>query len=174
LGSFSGTLPPGRHAGPRKSWLGSCQRCGVIGFGALVKAEGKTIPFDGVGFGFDERMSKIDRVIDLLATRAQWCKGRLSTYDGRHCIRGAIMAVDGLGTLRPVVLRAINEVTGHHYWSIEKFNDDPDTHHAQVVAVLARARTDLAVGHLAAIRARPPAPGGWGRRMVGWINRRGC
>jgi hypothetical protein len=65
--------------------------------------------------------------------------GGFSTYDGRHCIRGAIMAVDGLGTLRPVVLRAINEVTGHHYWSIEKFNDDPDTHHAQVVAVLARA-----------------------------------
>jgi hypothetical protein len=132
------------------------------------------MPFDGVGLGFDDRMYKIDRVIDLLATREQWCKGRLRTYDGRHCIRGAIMAVDGLGTLRPIVLRAINEVTGHHYRSIEKFNDDPDTHHAQVVEVLARARTDLAVEDLAAIRARAPAPVGWGRRLAGWISRRGC
>jgi hypothetical protein len=81
------------------------------------------------------------------------------------------MAVDGLGTLRPVVLRTINEVTGHHYWSIGKFNDDPDTHHAQVVAVRARARTEMIVGHLAAIRARPPAPVGWGRRMARWVNR---
>jgi hypothetical protein len=141
---------------------------------ALAETEGKAMPFDGVGLGFDDRMSKIDGVIDLLATPEKWCKATLRTIDGRHCIRGAIMAVDGLGTLRPVVLRAINEVTGHHYWSIEKFNDDPDTHHAQVVEVLARARMDMAVGHLAAIRARPPAPVGWGRRMVRWINRRGC
>src|ERR1700719_3853610 len=75
-------------------------------------------------------------------------------------------------TLRPIVLRAINEVTGRHYRSIEAFNDHPNTDHAQVVEVLARARTDLAVGHLAAIRARPSAPVGWGRRMVGWINGR--
>ena len=78
------------------------------------------MPFDGVGLGFDDRMYKIDRVFDLLAAPDRWCKGTLWTHDGRHCIRAAIMAVDGLGTLRPVVLRAINEVTGHHYWSIEK------------------------------------------------------
>jgi hypothetical protein len=72
--------------------------------------------------------------------------------------------------LRPIVLRAINEVTGRHYWSIEKFNDHPNTDHAQVVEVLARARTDLAMEHL----ARAPAPVGWGRRMAGWVNRRGC
>jgi hypothetical protein len=54
------------------------------------------------------------------------------------------------------------------------FNDHPNTDHAQVVEVLTRARTDLAVEHLAAIRARAPAPVGWGRRMAGWINRRGC
>jgi hypothetical protein len=125
------------------------------------------MPFDGVGLGFDDRMYKIDRVFDLLAAR--WCKGTLWTHDGRHCIRAAIMAVDGLGTLRPIVLRAINEVTGRHYWSIEAFNDHPNTEHAQVVEVLARARTDLAVGHLAAIRAGPPAPVGWGRRIAGWI-----
>jgi hypothetical protein len=132
------------------------------------------MPFDGVGLGFDERMYKMDTVIDLLATPERWCKGILRTYDGRHCIRGVIMAVDGLGTLRPIVLRAINEVTGRHYRSIEAFNDHPNTDHAQVVEVLARARTDLAVGHVAAIRARAPAPVGWGRRMAGWISRRGC
>jgi hypothetical protein len=84
------------------------------------------------------------------------------------------MAVDGVGTLGPIVLRAINEVTGRHYRSIEAFNDHPNTDHVQVVEVLARARTDLAVGHLAAIRVRPPAPVGWGRRVASWINRRGC
>jgi hypothetical protein len=125
------------------------------------------MPFDGVGLGFDDRMYKIDRVIDLLATPDRWCKGTLRTYDGRHCIRAAIMAVDG-ATLRPIVLRAINKVAGRHYRSIEKFNDYPDTDHAQVLAVLARARTDLAAGHVAAIRARAPAPVGWGR-MLGWI-----
>jgi hypothetical protein len=132
------------------------------------------MPFDGVGLGLDERMYKMDRVIDLLTTPDRWCQGTLRTHDERHCIRGAIMAVDGVGTLGSIVLRAINEVTGRHYWRIESFNDHPNTNHAQVVEVLARARTDLAVGHLAAIRARPPAPVGWGRRMVGWINRRSC
>jgi hypothetical protein len=136
--------------------------------------EGKAMPFDGVGLGFDDRVYKIDRVIDLLATPDRWCKGTPWTHDGRHCIRAAIMAVDGLGTLRPIVLRAINEVTGRHFWSIEKFNDHPDTNHAQVVEALARVRTDLAVDHLAAIRARAPAPVGWGRRMAAWINGRGC
>ena len=68
------------------------------------------MPFDGVGLGFDDRMYKIDRVIDLLATPDRWCKGTLWTHDGRHCIRAAITAVDG-ATLRPIVLRAINEVT---------------------------------------------------------------
>jgi hypothetical protein len=113
-------------------------------------------------------------VINLLATPDGWCQGTLRTHDGRHCIRGAIMAVDGIGTLGPIVLRAINEVTGRHYRSIEAFNDHPNTDHAQVVEVLARTRTDLAVRHLAAIRARSPAPVGWGRRMADWINRRGC
>ncbi len=128
------------------------------------------MPFDGVGFGFDDRMSKIDKVINLLATPDRWCKGTLRTHDGRHCIRGAIMAVDGVGTLQPMVLRAINEVTGRHYRRIESFNDHPDTDHARVVEVLARARIDMAAGHLAAIRARPPAPVGWHRQVAGWVS----
>jgi hypothetical protein len=145
-----------------------------LGFSALAETEGQTMPFDGVGFSVDDPLRKIDAVINLLATPEQWCKGKLSTYDGRHCIRGAMIAVNGVGTLQPVVLRAINQVSARHYRRIESFNDHPDTDHAQVVEVLARARTDLALGHLAAIRARAPAPVGWGRRMVRWINGRGC
>jgi hypothetical protein len=77
--------------------------------------------------------------------------------------------------LRQIVLRAINEVTGRHYRSIEAFNDHPNTDCAQVVEVLARARTDLAVGHPAAIGgAGVPVQVGWGRRMVRWINGCGC
>ena len=87
------------------------------------------MPFDGVGLGLDDRVGKIDKVIDLLGTSDRWCKGTLKTHDGRRCIRGAIMAVDGVGTLQPVVLRAINEVTGRHYRRIESFNDHPDTNH---------------------------------------------
>lgn len=128
------------------------------------------MPFDGVGLGLDERVGKIDKVIDLLATPDRWCKGTLKTHDGRRCIRGAIMAVDGVGTLQPVVLRAINEVTGRHYRRIESFNDHPDTDHTQVVEVLARARDDLIAGRLAALRTKPAmAPVGWGARLAGWL-----
>ena len=67
------------------------------------------MPFDGGGLGFDDQMHKIDRVIDLLATPDRWCKGTFWTHDGRYCIRGAIMAVDGVGILEPIVLRAIRE-----------------------------------------------------------------
>src|ERR1700730_2696437 len=113
-------------------WFGPRRRRGVMTSGSCRNG-GQGQPFDGVGLGFDDRMYKIERVIDLPATPDRWCKGTLWTHDGRHCIRAAIMAVDGLGTLRPIVLRAINEVTGRHSWSIEKFNDHPDTNHAQVV-----------------------------------------
>ena len=131
------------------------------------------MPFDGGGLGFDDRMYKIDRVIDLLATPDRWCKGTFWTHDGRHCIRGAIIAVDGVGILGPIVLRAIGEVTGRRYRRIVSFNDNPNTDHAQVIEVLTRARTDLVVEHLAAIRARPLAPVGWGRRIVCWLSGRG-
>src|SRR6202049_1375295 len=114
------------------------------------------MPFDGVGFGFDDRMGKIDKVINLLATPDRWCKGTLRTHDGLYCIRGAIMAGDGVGALQPVVLRAINELTGRHSRRIESFNDHPDTDHSQVVEVLARARIDMAGRHPVGTYATPP------------------
>src|SRR5215813_14355561 len=101
------------------------------------------MPFDGVGFAFQDRVSKIDQVIDLLATPDKWCQGSYKTPDGRYCIRGAIVTVEGANNLRPIVLQAIREVTGKHYFRIESFNDHADTNHAQVVQVLMRARADL-------------------------------
>jgi hypothetical protein len=73
--------------------------------------------------------------------------------------------------LQPVVLRAINEVTGRHYRRIESFNDHPDTDHGQVVEVLARAREDLIAGRLAALRSKPTAaPVGWRARLADWLS----
>jgi len=110
---------------------------------ALSDTAGKAMPFDGVGFAFQDRVSKIDQVIDLLATPDKWCQGSYKTPDGRYCIRGAIVAVEGAKNLRPIVLQAIREVTGKHYFRIESFNDRADTNHAQVVQVLMRARAHL-------------------------------
>ena len=70
------------------------------------------MPFDGVGFPIDDRISKIDQVIDLLATPTQWCKAQFKTRDGRYCIRGAMTAVEGADFLKPIMLQAIREVTG--------------------------------------------------------------
>jgi hypothetical protein len=101
------------------------------------------MPFDGIGFAFDERVSKMDQVIQLLATPDKWCKGTLKTYNGHRCIRGAMTDVAEAHCLAPIILRAIREVTGKHYFSIETFNDHPYTDHAQVLRVLSRARDDL-------------------------------
>src|SRR5260370_9579051 len=106
------------------------------------------MPFDGVGFALDDRVGKIDKVIDLLATPNKWCKGNFKTPDGRYCIRGAIMAVDGADYLRPIVLRAIREVTGKQYRRIESFTDHVDTYHPQVLAVLMRAREQFLISQI--------------------------
>src|SRR5262245_62533864 len=85
------------------------QACGVsnISVSSVQRYGGQAMPFDGVGFAFQDRVSKIDRVIDLLAVPDKWCQGYYKTPDGRHCIRGAIIAVEGANNLRPIVLRAI-------------------------------------------------------------------
>ena len=101
------------------------------------------MPFDGIGFAFDERVSKMDQVIQLLATPDKWCKGTLRTYDGHRCIRGAMMAVEEAHCLAPIILRALREVTGKYFFSIESFNDHPSTDHARVLGVLVKARDDL-------------------------------
>ena len=77
------------------------------------------MPFDAIGFAFDDRVSKMDQVISLLDTRDKWCKANFKTPDGRYCIRGAIMAVEGAEVLQPIVLRAIREVASARYRRIE-------------------------------------------------------
>ena len=123
------------------------------------------MPFDGVGFAFQDRVSKIDQVIDLLATPDKWCQGSYKTPDGRHCIRGAIIAVEGANNLRPIVLQAIREVTGKHYFRIESFNDRADTNHAQVFQVLMRARAHLISAQLDMTHSGKLAAIGWRERL---------
>src|SRR5215471_6788356 len=118
------------------------------------------MPFDGVGFAFQDRASKIAHVIDLLATPDKWCQGYYKTPDGRYCIRGAIIAVEGANNLRPIVLQAIREVT-KHYFRIESFNDRADTSHAQVVQVLMRARAHLISAQLDMTHSGMLAAIGW-------------
>src|SRR5947209_1852095 len=113
------------------------------------------MPFDGVGF--DDSLQKIDAVIDLLAAPDKWCKGALRSHDGRYCIRGAVRAVGAADVLEPVILQAIGEVAGKRFCRIESFNDHPNTSHAQVLAVLGRARDNIVSGNpgLAAFRVEP-------------------
>ena len=124
------------------------------------------MPFDGIGFAFDERVSKMDRVIQLLATPDKWCKGTLKTYNGHRCIRGAMTDVAEAHCLAPIILRAIREVTGKHYFSIETFNDHPYTDHAQVLRVLSRARDDLIKAQSGAVM-EPARRAGWYVRLNG-------
>ena len=118
------------------------------------------MPFDGIGFAFDERVTKMDRVIELIATPDKWCRHTLRTYDGQRCIRGAMVAVEA-HCLAPIILRTIREVTGKHYFSIESFNDHPSTDHAQVLRVLAKARDEL----IRAPSIMEPTTRGWYMRL---------
>jgi hypothetical protein len=104
------------------------------------------MPFDGVGFASPKSLDQIDAVIERLATPEKWCKGALRSHDGRYCIRGAVRAVGGAELLEPIILQAIGEVAGSRFGRIESFNDHPNTSHAQVIAVLERARDNIAAG----------------------------
>src|SRR2546421_10266124 len=133
------------------------------------------MPFDGIDTFEPHPLAKLGAVERLLATDQQWCKGRLRDAHGRHCLVGAIEAVDGRQMLRRVVLQAAREVSGKRYWRIESFNDDPRTTHADVLEVLRHARENIIAGMigdpqpwhqwcLRAIRAflaRRPITGRW-------------
>lgn len=138
------------------------------------------MPFDGHGFAADQPLEKLDAVIELLATPRRWCKGVLKTRNGQHCIRGALMEVDALDLLQPVIMRAIHEVAGRRHRRIEHFNDHPNTDHEQVLAVLHRARAQIVGGtattgyRAAGLTAAPLARwheafGGGLARLRGWL-----
>jgi hypothetical protein len=104
------------------------------------------MPFDGVQFPPNIALEKLDRVIELLSDEDRWCKGIVRSSDGRRCIIGALIEVDGRNLLEPVIRDAVKEVTGQAHWRIERFNDAETTTHAQVLAVLQRAREDILAG----------------------------
>jgi hypothetical protein len=104
------------------------------------------MPLDSLEFPQNPMLTKLTRVERLLATERQWCKGRLRDGEGRHCLVGAIEAADCWPEVARFILRAAREVSGKRYWRIESFNDDPQTTHADVLAVLRRARQNIIAG----------------------------
>ena len=104
------------------------------------------MPFDGIETVEIHPLAKLGAVERLLATEQQWCKGRLRDAHGRHCLVGAIEAVDGRQVLQRIILQAAREVSGKRYWRIEFFNDDPRTTHADVLEVLRHARENIIAG----------------------------
>ena len=117
------------------------------------------MPFDGIDSLGADQLAKLGAVESLLATEQQWCKGRLRDAHGRHCLVGAIEAVEGRQMLQRVILQAAREVSGKRYWRIEFFNDDPHTTHADVLAVLRHARENIIDGMIC-----DPQP--WHRRWA--------
>ncbi len=124
------------------------------------------MPFDGARCVHREYLQKMDKLIDLIGTPGRWGKGRFWTPDGRYCLRGAMREVDRSETLGPVILDAINEVTGRNYWRIESFNDNARTDHEQLVAVLIRARQNILAGRIV---AQPSALTWCWRKIKGWF-----
>lgn len=118
------------------------------------------MPFDGLELSGTEQLAKLGAVERLLATEQQWCKGRLRDAQGRHCLVGAIEAVEGRQMLQRVVLQAAREVSGKRYWRIEFFNDDPHTTHSDVLEALHRARENIIAGMICDTQP-------WHRRWAG-------
>src|SRR5262245_9065888 len=117
------------------------------------------MPFDGTDAFDNQPLAKLGAVERLLATEQQWCKGRLRDAHGRHCLVGAIEAVDGRQMLQRVVLQAAREVSGKRYARIELLNDDPPTTPADVHEVLRHARDSIIAGIIG-----DPQP--WHRRWL--------
>ena len=115
------------------------------------------MPFDGTDPGSFEihPLCKLGAVERLLATEQQWCKGKLRDSGGRHCLVGAMQAVEARQMLEPIVLHAAREVGGKCYWRIEFFNDDPRTTHADVLRVLRLARKNIITGMIEGERHGP-------------------
>jgi len=88
----------------------------------------------------DDPLEKLDKVIALLATEDRWCKFFGLSGDGRRCLWGALWAEDAAAILEAPVLRAVRQVTGFPFESVDAFNDHPATTHATVLTVLHRVR----------------------------------
>ena len=73
--------------------------------------------------------------------------------------------MEGANSLRPIVIQAIREVTGKHYFRIESFNDHADTDHPQVLQVLMRARQRLVSAQAQMKHGGTLAAIGWRARL---------
>ena len=112
------------------------------------------MPFDGNEFEYLDARQRVLREMDeqlqqvrsLLAHEGRWCKGALETPDGRRCILGAMHAVHASRILEPIVLGAIKDVTGRYYLRIDAFNDQRNTTHGLVLAVLEQASENVRSG----------------------------
>jgi len=104
------------------------------------------MPFDGGHTDTTEYLEKLDAIIDLIGTPEKWTQGHMHR-GARYCLRGAVRKVDKNEVLRPAILSAISEVMGCHYRRIETFNDHDRTDHDTILAVLMKARENIAVGH---------------------------
>ena len=102
------------------------------------------MPFDGRELGRNERMLyQLGEVIELLRREDKWCQHQMKTKDDRRCILGALMHVGANAAVADAILGAAEEITGKAYRGVEAFNDDPDTDHRLVIAVLNRSRDHL-------------------------------
>lgn len=95
-----------------------------------------------------EELLVIDRIIGMLFRPDQWCKIELERSDGAHCIMGALWhcQAQSHNKVRQSILVAIQQLFPDrlHAESVMCFNDHPDTTHADVMAVISRARALLA------------------------------
>ena len=115
------------------------------------------MPLDGTDLGLfgDRRLEKLSAVESLLATEQQWCKGHVRDSHGRHCLIGAMLAVEARHILGPIILRAARQIGGKYYWRVEYFNDDPSTDHADVLRVLQLARENMIAEMIQGDQRRP-------------------
>ena len=121
------------------------------------------MPLDGTDLGLfgNHPLAKLGAVESLLATERQWCKGKMRDSDGRHCLVGAMQAVEARQVLEPIVLRAARQIGGKYYWRIEFFNDDPRATHGDVLRVLRLARESI-IAEMIEGDQRPP----WRERVA--------
>lgn len=97
------------------------------------------MPYDGRDFVRTSTATQVERVMEVILTEDMWCKGRLATADGRHCLRGALRAGHATSGADRIIARTIRELTGQRL-TIEAFNDSDQTTHATVMDVLRSAR----------------------------------
>lgn len=118
------------------------------------------MPYDGLCFFRTSAAAQVERVMEVIATEDMWCKNRLATADGRHCLRGALRAAGASFRVDRIIMRTIREVTGQRL-TIEAFNDSDQTTHTAVLNVLNTAREQAFAAETI----------GFGTRVRRWVER---